>query len=172
MRILLAAVVFTAAAVVGQKNPEPVVSPLPDHLTIVQPDAIRQPMVGQMAEQVSALLGKPDGIDHLHNRKQGNFIWYYRPDSHDTLMLTFVGEKVKRIKTFNSSSDAHPPRNLDRSVGIALDIATRVAFVNVCPKVYRLPVLFMNANELQWLQACNASGFMLFGLYVYTGPQQ
>jgi hypothetical protein len=38
-----------------------------------------------------------------------------------------------------------------------------------CPQVYRIPLIFMDANAAQWLQACNANGFMLFGMYVYTG---
>jgi hypothetical protein len=38
-----------------------------------------------------------------------------------------------------------------------------------CPGVYRKPVLWMTAADVQLVQACNANGYMLFGMYFYMG---
>lgn len=63
----------------------------------------------------------------------------------------------------------HP--KLERALGIIADAASQVSLTTVCPKIYRKPVVFMAANDVQWLQACNANGYMLFGIYMYTGPR-
>lgn len=47
--------------------------------------------------------------------------------------------------------------------------AAQFTLAMVCPRVYQKPIIFMTANDVAWLQVCNANGFMLFGIYVYTG---
>jgi hypothetical protein len=63
----------------------------------------------------------------------------------------------------------HP--KLERALGMILDVTAQVSLTTECPKIYRKPVVFMTANDVQWLQACNSNGYMLFGIYMYTGPR-
>src|SRR5260370_12723919 len=128
LRTALLAVLFSCAAAIGQdkspaKEVSPNVMPVGDHLTLVQSDVIKKPTVGQTAEQVRALMGEPAGIDHLHNKKKGKFIWYYRPGSRDTLMLSFIDDRVRQVKTLNTEPDRRAP--VDAPFGIPQVVDSR-----------------------------------------------
>jgi hypothetical protein len=134
------------------------------------PEAVRPHiMVGQFTAEVTSLLGDPNGRDIRSDRdgRKGNFIWYY--NGHGPLLkVTFRGGKVTRVQEFTprlsaeympiSSAQSAPtsetlsapstPSKAERAVGVAVDIAARLALTNVCPNVYRKPLLFMNANDL------------------------
>lgn len=58
-------------------------------------------------------------------------------------------------------------RILDR----VADAVGQLSLGQICPSLYRKPMVYMSANDMQWLQACNTNGYMFFGLYVYTGPR-
>jgi hypothetical protein len=171
-----------AVAATGQVRPEPIKpEPTPSALTDPLMTTSLLPLlgrpsivVGQTSAEVAELLGKPDTVTSF--KKKGKFIWYYH-----LLAVTFRSGKVTKVQTFSEQSNdlstptsetPSTPSRAERAAGVAVDIAARFALANVCPNVYRKPLLFMNANDLQWLQACNANGFMFFGVYVYTGRQQ
>ena len=60
-------------------------------------------------------------------------------------------------------------RGMQEAAQAAAQVAFAVSLQHYCPQVYRKPLLWMNANELQWLQTCNAYGGMVFGIYVLRG---
>ena len=85
--------------------------------------------------------------------------------------ITFLDDKVQSIDPLKNGgkqkSDGHP--KWAAFAQAALQTAVTIQYGQVCPQIYRKPVLFFSANDYQWLQACNANGYMLFGVYIYTG---
>ena len=64
------------------------------------------------------------------------------------------------------------PSKADRVVGKVVNVAASLYFTRVCPAIHRKPAFLMTAADVQVLQACDANGAMLFGVYLYTGGQQ
>jgi hypothetical protein len=50
-----------------------------------------------------------------------------------------------------------------------MNAASAVYLGAVCPRIYRKPVIWMTAADMQLIQTCNANGFMVLGLYIYKG---
>jgi hypothetical protein len=72
----------------------------------------------------------------------------------------------------NSPSTPPPaPGKAERVVRTVANSALALYLTQACPSLYRKPMLFLTGNDVQVIQQCNANGFMLFGLYIYTGPR-
>ena len=179
MNYFLKAMCFTAflvAGVMGQDNParSGTVAPtcMPgDHLAVQNgnyicvegniPMPTTTPTIGQTSREVEALLGTPGGVG-MFSAAKGNFVWYYNHETATGLRLTFRNNKLEKTATGTeaaslvepevaSTKNERQPGKVSRGLAIALGIATQIAFAHMCPQVYRKPLLFMNASDLQWL---------------------
>lgn len=98
--------------------------------------------------------------------------WRFQPAIHNgkpatwdtTVNMNFRLHRPQEVMSTGSAGSTGG--KLRRAAGIALTIAQQLALQNICPRIYRKPLVFMNANELEWLQVCNENGSMLFGVYV------
>ena len=83
------------------------------------------------------------------------------------------GKGASLVATDNSwlSGSAGPSKKERFLAGLAIATAVAVglSFEAVCSQVYRKPLILMTANDYQNLQSCNANGYMLNGVYLYTG---
>lgn len=142
-----------------------------------EPYGARLISLGAAIDVVQKTCGKPqhkEGWSHEIDvagrpRKQHSEELYYW-----TFNVIFTeGKATQIIVTDNaiilgrSGGSSHP--KLAAFLEKADQVATQMTFSTVCPKVYRTPLILMDANAYQWLQACNANGYMLFGGYVYIG---
>lgn len=140
-------------------GPPPMISP-PDRLL----------KLNLTKSEVEALVGKPKKV-----RVSGRYRseeWTYA-----TFHVWFNAQsgKVNEVATNEQIKTMKADDRRRRSITIATaaaGIAQQVIFQQTCPQIYRIPLLLMNAAQYQWLQACNANGFMLFGFYVFTGGQK
>jgi hypothetical protein len=65
-----------------------------------------QPVIGQTSDEVKALDGPPDGVDHTRGYQSHHYDWYYRPaGTHQKVKLTFDNDKVQNIKTLDARKD-------------------------------------------------------------------
>jgi hypothetical protein len=201
VRILTFMVVLLGYAY-AQSGPQPVASPISGSLpTLTQtqepaavilsaiPDSLTQTQAVKAADvydklyrtqpesKLIELMGPP-----TMRRGKGNTVfeeWFY-PDGTIWLKLErhshqgeFEAVQIKRYLADGSSADAPSKASTAATVATKVaDVAGRLYLTHYCPQVYQKPVLLMTASDYQLLQACNANGFMLFGLYLYTGAQQ
>jgi hypothetical protein len=153
-------------------------------------DQIRadQIKVGQTMTEVHALIGKPNRPAHRQQWEE----WNTPSDGKQVLEVQYDKDGIvlwahKFIDQSRGSSEKDKIEeaeiaNRDQGAGTqskAANVVDRVAtaaqgvmLTHDCPRVYQTPLIFMNANDVQWLQACNANGFMLFGMYVFTGAKR
>jgi outer membrane protein assembly factor BamE (lipoprotein component of BamABCDE complex) len=164
------------------------------------PAAVQSVQLGQTLAEVHALLGTPtahsEQLAASHPEQwAASHTETWDISRHDALSVRFDGGKVAWTKHFDPNPWQHdtttnvtgsgetgspskgPSRwsrfgaAMEKVGNVALGVGVQYTLSQVCPDVYRKPMIFMTANDLQWLQACNANGYMLFGLYVYTGPR-
>lgn len=135
--------------------------------------------VGQRREDVEKALGQPDG----YKTQKGGVTedWILSPQ--DTLLVTFKHDQVVSSrhafrtsgKPDSTSATAERVEHPSESGGTTAERVARVDqglyLSQACPAIYRKPLFFMTASDGQLLQACNANGFMLFGIYVYNGSR-
>jgi hypothetical protein len=169
----------------NQTNPAPVatvtslipttISPLP---TVAPPIAtsasVAQVKAGQTVAEVHALIGEPNqpgygqwerwnipsdgGRQIVFQVKFADGIAEYAHSYVDQSDGSTGKDKIKQTET---------PSRAATVVNKVADAVDGLMLVHYCPQVYRIPLIFMDATAYQWLQACNANGFMLFGVYVY-----
>ena len=83
------------------------------------------------------------------------------PESAEDYALKRKPQEPQRVYSAESGNAGGVERVANAISGVYLTYA--------CPRVYRKPVIWMTAADVQLVQACNANGFMAFGVYVYTG---
>jgi hypothetical protein len=140
---------------------------------------------GQTRAEIHALVGEPDSVRTVHLHLCDTWTWILQnPDNlsdHGYLEVHYKNGKVtsaergvlnKHVKMVSSVPVPKQARERRNWSGIAEKVANVAAngYLSwACPAAYRKPWLFMTNNDVQLMQLCNANGFMLFGLYVYTG---
>lgn len=144
---------------------------LPEEPAIVKkPELLK---TGQTLEQVSALMGFPDAVEHRDSAhfadgvKDGNAVWLYRTrpgTSGKNLSVTFATGKVTKIRSgkFAYAPEPNEPKThekLERIAGAVLEVTLSVYLSRVCPQVRRKPVILLSADDVQTVQVCTASGF-------------
>jgi hypothetical protein len=145
-------------------------------------------MIGQAQDEVFRIMGRPDGPrpsqSVLDKVKEGDLIAVWTISPEDTMVVTFredvvnslwheppVGSAPKGGTPTRSTLTTTEPTKADTVVEKVANVASGIYLAAVCPGIYRKPALFMTAADMQSLQVCNANGFMLFGMYLYTGGQ-
>ena len=142
---------------------------------------------GQTITDVHALLGKPNRPGYRPQWEE----WNISPDSKRVLEVQYDKEGVVLwVHNFVDQSNGNTPKDIqdrqewaNRDRGASAQSETTVAdkvagaaagvyYSWACPTVFRKSVWLMTANDAQLIRQCNANGFMLFGIYVYTGVRQ
>jgi hypothetical protein len=130
--------------------------------------------IGEAKEEVLRRLGRPNGpppSQHaLDQAKEGDSIGAWAVSPRDTLVVTFRENVVSSFwHEGPDESASSTPSKAETIAGKVAEIGASLYYTSVCPGIYRKPALFMTAADVQILQGCNANGFMLFGVYLYTG---
>lgn len=152
---------LTAANAQAQQKVDPVEAPIPQTLTQPAP-AARTATVGESQHDVEARLGPPAGW-----RRKGKDVtetWILSPTA--TLVLTIRNERVSKVRYQGRSA---PNAGITDRV---VDAAAGIVLTQACPALYRKPMLFLTTNDVATLRQCDANGYMLFGLYIYTGAKK
>ena len=158
----------------------------PETAPVVQSVA-DQIKVGQTITEVHALIGKPnrpttrrqweewnilsDGkqvILEVQYSADGVVLWAHRfvDQSNGNTPKDIQDRREWANRDRGVSGQSEAPNLADKIVNVGQGLLLS----HYCPQIYRTPLVLMNANTAQWLKSCDANGFMLFGLYVYTGP--
>jgi outer membrane protein assembly factor BamE (lipoprotein component of BamABCDE complex) len=130
--------------------------------------------IGQAKEEVLRIFGRPNGpppSQHILDRaKPVDSIGIWTLSPRDMLVVAFRDDKVSSFWHEDTEGNTpSAPSKTDTVLGKVGQVADSLYFTSVCPAIYRKPALLMTAGDVQVLQACNANGFMLFGVYLYTG---
>ena len=122
--------------------------------------------IGESREDVINIMGAPDGSSSRRKKRETTDDWMI--SNYDTLIVTFRNDRAVKIRHLYSHPAVEDAGNAGNKV---VSIANRLYLVFTCPALYRRPVLFLTTADIQVIQQCNANGYMLFGAYIYTGPQ-
>jgi hypothetical protein len=135
--------------------------------------------VGQTIADVHALVGEPDYVRNLHFHassrvRQVRDTWkdqngYFEVCYEGGIVVSFEHRQLMQQQAPVPTKISREKINLGGVADKVISVAVSGYFSWACPAVYRKSLLFMTANDVQLLQQCNANGFMLFGMYVYTG---
>jgi hypothetical protein len=130
--------------------------------------------VGQAKDEVLGIFGRPNGPPPnqqiLDRAKQADSIGIWTLAPRDTLIVAFKEDVVTSYWHEDPEGGApNAPSKAEAVAGKIAEVGASLYFSRVCPGIYRRPALLMSAADMEVLQACNANGFMLFGLYIYTG---
>jgi hypothetical protein len=94
----------------------------------------------------------------------------WKLSSADTLVVVFWENEVIDVEhEFPANNSPTSPRGAETTAGKIVEVGARLYPTGACPAVYRKPALLLTAADAQLFQVCNANGFMLLGLYIYTG---
>jgi S-formylglutathione hydrolase FrmB len=138
--------------------------------------------VGQTRAEVYKLMGASscDWPSCSSHRERNTLIEEWR-GSDNTLWIRFKdhaahgsSETDYRVATVKRYVDHHTaaangPSKSEEVAGKVANTVNSIYLTWACPKIYRVPLFWMTAEQYQLLVQCNANGFMLFGLYLYTG---
>ncbi len=151
-----------ARVAVQDSHPVPSVASIPDYC----------PVKGRTEADVLRGWGKPAQIAVEPN---GSGKTYYYETLDTTLRVRFNKKsemagckKTVKYEQYNQREGGGSGGSLGPAL---INVAAQLYLTTVCPQLSRKPLLFLTATDLQTLQSCNANGFLIFGLYVYTGPQ-
>jgi hypothetical protein len=129
--------------------------------------------IGQSKEEVLRQLGRPNGAltrSIVERLRVGDSFGLWKLSPVDTLVVVFRENEVIDIEhEFAANNSPTSPRGAETTAGKIVEVGARLYLTGACPAVYRKPALLLTAADAQLFQICNANGFMLLGLYIYTG---
>jgi len=118
--------------------------------------------VGMSKAEVLSALQKPEHTDH----GKCSIPMPDCPSGHKWEMLHYNGLDVRLLDGKVIKSSLTTPHGktskLDSiltGIAIGLYVTQEAYYAYYCPQIRKVPIIFMNANQLEFLQACIAAGY-------------